>query len=109
MKREEIIHMAHEAGLIETMPAEREYHAVWSTSTAELQRFAKLVEAAYVERTKYDGIHTCSHLCQRPFCVALREAVAAEREACAEVCEAYIAPSIGLEMAAAIRARGNHD
>ena len=31
---------------------------------------------------------------------------AAEREACAKVCEAYIAEMIGREMATAIRARG---
>jgi hypothetical protein len=31
---------------------------------------------------------------------------AAEREACAKMCEAYIAEMIGKEMAAAIRARG---
>ena len=31
---------------------------------------------------------------------------AKEREACAKLCESYIAQSIGKEMAAAIRARG---
>jgi len=30
-------------------------------------------------------IHTCHNECQRPACVAIREAVAAEREACAKV------------------------
>jgi hypothetical protein len=35
-----------------------------------------------------------------------RLAAAAEREACAKVCEAYIAEMIGKEMADAIRARG---
>lgn len=33
---------------------------------------------------------------------------ALEREECAKVCESYIAEGIGREMAAAIRARGNH-
>ena len=32
-----------------------------------------------------DDIHTCHSECQRPICVAVREAVAAEREACAQV------------------------
>jgi hypothetical protein len=32
-----------------------------------------------------DGIHTCHNECQLPACVAIREAVAAEREACAKV------------------------
>jgi hypothetical protein len=31
-----------------------------------------------------DDIHTCHHECQRPICVAVREAVAAEREKVAE-------------------------
>jgi hypothetical protein len=30
-------------------------------------------------------IHTCHADCQRPMCVLVREAVAAEREACAQV------------------------
>ena len=33
-----------------------------------------------------DDIHTCHAECDRPICVAVREAVAAEREACAKVC-----------------------
>jgi hypothetical protein len=32
-----------------------------------------------------EDIHTCHAECQRPTCVAVREAVAAEREACAEL------------------------
>ena len=32
-----------------------------------------------------DDIHTCHSECQRPICVAVREAVAAEREECAKV------------------------
>lgn len=31
-------------------------------------------------------IHTCNNDCQRPACVAVREAVAAERERCAKLC-----------------------
>ncbi len=34
-----------------------------------------------------DDIHTCHPECQNPVCVAVREAVAAEREACAKVVE----------------------
>ena len=63
----------------------------------------------------YDNIHTCSYSCERPACIRAQrdelaqrllelvaEAVAAEREACAKVCEAYkFAPA-----AEAIRARG---
>lgn len=32
-----------------------------------------------------DDIHTCHFECQRPICVAVREAIAAEREECAKV------------------------
>jgi len=63
----------------------------------------------------HDNIHTCSYSCERPACIRAQrdelaqrllelvaEAVAAEREACAKVCEAYkFAPA-----AEAIRARG---
>jgi hypothetical protein len=34
-----------------------------------------------------DDIHTCHAKCDRPICVAVREAVAAEREACAYLCD----------------------
>ena len=34
-----------------------------------------------------DEIHSCHPWCERPSCVAVREAVAAEREACARLCE----------------------
>jgi len=32
-----------------------------------------------------DDIHTCHSECQRPTCIAVREAVEAEREECAKV------------------------
>ena len=37
-----------------------------------------------------DDIHTCHAKCDRPICVAVREAVEAEREACAKVCEEWL-------------------
>jgi hypothetical protein len=55
-------------------------------------------------------IHTCSNECQRPACVAVREAVEAEREACAKVLDKMAAKdrlSNYYQVAAlAIRARG---
>ena len=39
-----------------------------------------------------DDIHSCSHLCSRPACLAIREAVAAEREACAAIADRYHVP-----------------
>ena len=68
-----------------------------------------------------DNIHTCSYSCERPACIKAQrdelaqrllelvaEAVAAEREACAKVCEdTALMPDAGpLYCAAAIRARG---
>ena len=57
-----------------------------------------------------DDIHSCHADCQNPICVRVREAVAAEREACAKVCEdTALLPDAGpLYCAAAIRARGNN-
>jgi hypothetical protein len=82
--------------------------------------FAELVAAE--ERDKHDtGTHTCGNRCQRYACVAVREAVLAEREACAKSVEpnaehrrdaswGYIGGVEGVELldaaAAAIRARG---
>jgi len=50
-----------------------------------LGHFANLVE----ERLRYDGIHSCHPECIRPACVAMRDAVHAEREACAKVCDEH--------------------
>jgi hypothetical protein len=55
-------------------------------------------------------IHTCSNECQRPACVAVREAVEAEREACAKVCDSLNEDFDHLYVEAcaeAIRGRGN--
>jgi hypothetical protein len=45
------------------------------------------VVAAAEEKKMSDDMHTCSPLCERPICVAVRKAVEAEREACALLCE----------------------
>ena len=53
-------------------------------------------------------VHSCSPFCDRPMCVA--EAVQAEREACAKVCESEWSTTQehihGLMLADEIRARG---
>jgi hypothetical protein len=55
----------------------------------------------------YDGIHTCNEQCQRPVCVAVREAVAREREACAKVCDDWpVGRDDVYSIGQAIRARG---
>jgi hypothetical protein len=96
MNRDDIIRMAREAGLLRggdgwTMPHR------WGIT--ELERFAALIE----QYLSYDGIHTCHAECQRPACVAMREEVKAEREACAQI--AFNAKTY-IEAAAAIRSRG---
>ena len=82
---------------------------------ADLKAFEALVRADQDEKYKWD-IHSCGPTCKRYACVAMREAVEAEREACAKVCEAvhvgaYDTPEFWREgvaytCAAAIRARG---
>jgi hypothetical protein len=90
MTQDDIIRMAREAN-------------VWIVGRdpypAQLERFAKLIE----QHLYYDSIHTCHAECQRPACVAVREAVKAEREACARVCDEYAQARYAAE---AIRARG---
>jgi len=47
--------------------------------------------------TTRDDMHTCSPLCDRPICVAVRKAVEAEREACAKLCEENLSPLGGAD------------
>jgi hypothetical protein len=102
MNPDYIIRMAREAGWHD------ELLSVAFTGPL-LERFAALVAAAERERMKYDGIHTCHDQCQRPACVAIRNAVEREREACAQVVEEYphwIGLTAKAEISNAIRARG---
>jgi hypothetical protein len=69
---------------------------------AFLERFAALVRADEQEKYKWD-VHSCGPTCKRYGCVAMREAVEAEREACAKVCDDYFGFNA---IADAIRARG---
>ena len=75
-----VIEMALEAGL---PLGQRGAIPLWDR---ELERFAELVRADEREKYKWD-IHSCGPCCQRYACVAMREAVEAEREACAKVCD----------------------
>jgi hypothetical protein len=74
-----------------------------------LEKFANLVVTAERERIKWDTIHSCHPECDKPVCVAIRKAVAAEREACALAAEAVVPrhTECGNKIAAAIRARGD--
>jgi hypothetical protein len=75
----------------------------WHIQTDIVERFAELVAAAERERIKWDTIHSCHPECDKPVCVAIRKAVAEEREACAKL--AYEVTSYE-GIADAIRARG---
>jgi hypothetical protein len=66
--------------------------------------FTALVAEAEADKHN-TGTHTCSNRCQRYACVAVREAVAAEREACAKLCDGWTHAD-GDACAVAIRARG---
>jgi hypothetical protein len=95
VNRDEIIRMVREARLWDTFDDD---------SLGALERFAALVAAA--ER---NNVHTCHNDCQRPACVAVREAVEAEREACAKMCEEISDEEyyLGRQYADMIRARGD--
>jgi hypothetical protein len=105
MNQYSILKLAREAGLLRAGDGWTEPHR-WGIT--ELERFAALIE----QYLSYDGIHTCHDECQRPACVAVREAVKAEREACAQLCESRFMGDLNREdmearrCAEAIRARG---
>ena len=101
MNRDDIIRMAREAGCIPRRhPEHWEDVQVFATPDV-LERFVKLIE----QHLSYDGIHTCHDECPRPACVAVREAVKAEREVCAEMVEGMNVQHPKY-IAAAIRERG---
>jgi len=97
------IDMAREAGF-DTHTSEVAMNVFF---TEELKAFEALVRADEAEKYKWD-VNSCGPTCKRYACVAMREAVEAEREACAKVADYYSmhdqdTPS---DIAAAIRARG---
>lgn len=100
MTKDDIQRMAREAGI--SKPWDQE-PVKWET----LERFANLVAAAEREKAQWDGIHTCNNDCDRPACVAVRKAVIAEREACAELTDKFFNTGRNwAQLAGAIRARG---
>jgi hypothetical protein len=77
MNTEDIIRMAQQTG----------WDFGWEMTVEHVCEFAALVAAAEREAIKWNSIHSCHADCQNPACVIVREAVAAEREACAKVAE----------------------
>jgi hypothetical protein len=91
MTRDGILKLARECGIPEFENNESQAHNI-------LTFFARIQQ-----HLSYDGIHTCHDECQRPVCVAIREAVEREREECAKVCDEYAQARYAAE---SIRARG---
>jgi hypothetical protein len=104
MNTEDIIRMAREAGF-----DPHDMSDDFTCNLMDIERFADLVVTAERERIKWDTIHSCHPECDKPVCVAIRKAVAAEREACALAAEAVVPrhTECGNKIAAAIRARGD--
>ena len=104
MERDEIIRMAREAGayLLMRLDGVDTYQI---SGNASIERFAALVEAAATEKANERANASWSSMCEKM--------VAAEREACAKVCDSrYMGDNSREDMeakrcAAAIRARGN--
>ena len=89
------------------------HNGFWTLTQEELERFAELVRADEREKYKWD-VHSCGPTCKRYACVSMREAIEAEREACAKVCddkgmfhEVSQGADLAFELATAIRARSN--
>lgn len=80
----------------------------YAKSVERLKAFEALVRADQDEKYKWD-VHSCGPTCERYACVAMREAVKAEREACAKVCSEWSDYTKGIAptLAERIRARGN--
>ena len=51
-----------------------------------IERLVEFARADEAEKYKWD-VHSCGPTCTKAACVAMREAVEAEREACAKVCD----------------------
>ncbi len=80
MNREDIIRMAREAGF-----DPHDMSDDFTCNLMDIERFANLVAAAERERIKWESIHSCHPECDKPVCVAMRKAVAEERESCARL------------------------
>jgi len=93
--------MAREAGFIHWEQFPVDYQNKIKTLVA-------LARADEREQYKWD-VHSCGPTCKRYACVAMREAIEAEREACAKVADQSMRDSEGKSFGVgdAIRARGN--
>ncbi len=73
---------------------------------SRLEAFAELVRADERDKAKWD-VHSCGPTCTNAACVAVREAVKAERLACAQLIENMWGQDADAnDFAQAIRSRG---
>jgi hypothetical protein len=100
LNKDDIDRMARKVGF-----PERRAFSDLSDLYPRLERFANLVAAAERERIRWDTIHSCHPECDKPVCVAIRKAVAEEREACIEAART-VGGDAGAEVEKLIRARG---
>ena len=119
-----VIEMAREAGWKDLRDYDSQMrHDFFMGNTDSLERLVELARADEREKYKWD-VHSCGPTCKRYACVAMREAIEAEREACAKVCDDFerakwesvkditqnggrLAFAGPMHCAAAIRARSN--
>lgn len=74
--------------------------------TTKIEAFAALVRADEREKYKWD-VHSCGPTCTKAACVAMREAVKAEREAACDIVDYELGSNGHAEaIKIAIRARG---
>jgi hypothetical protein len=105
------IEMAREAGF--SSHHNPDLYDCLVASYEAIERFAELVREDEAEKYKWD-IHSCGPTCKRYACVAMREAVLAEREACIVDIQMHIPRSgrhtpeyqMAMRMIERIRARG---
>jgi hypothetical protein len=94
MNRDDIIRMAREAGF--KRHHNPDLYDCMVASDEAIERFAALVEDAQARRMHDEGMVTVGYM---------RQQIAAEREACAKVCETFYNHE-AKDCAEAIRARG---
>ena len=102
MTQDEILEALHK------VVQENKHYTTWTVSTPHLVALVKLAIEHEREKYKWD-IHSCSPTCNRYVCVAKREAVLAEREACANTAGLALLgadKALSDRVLKAIRARG---
>lgn len=73
-------------------------------SVRDGEQYTRYHFAALIEQHLTSAVHSCHPNCDKPACVAIRAAVAAEREECARVCDTHWDDN-GQHCANAIRSR----